>query len=153
MALLDTTVSFIIWKATWGDCPRFGLHRFPNSRKLRDSHYLKGLGGVALLEQLWLCLKKYVTGGEFWGFNCSCQAQNLSLPAACIAIAGCRILISHVGHHASCCEDNGLHFWNCTLAQSNAFIYELPWSWCLFTALTTSPSDGIRFGLLTGRVS
>jgi hypothetical protein len=31
---------------------------------IRELHYLEGLGSVALLEWVWLCGRKYATGGE-----------------------------------------------------------------------------------------
>ena len=38
------------------------------------------IGGVTLLEQVWLCWRKYVAGGGLWSFKSSSQAQCHTLP-------------------------------------------------------------------------
>lgn len=48
----------------------------------------KALRCMALLEQVWLCRRKYVTGDRFWGFKCSSQAHWLAFPTACQSRCG-----------------------------------------------------------------
>ena len=49
-----------------------------SSNNVREWHYWKGLeelGGVALLELVWPCWRKCVSGDDLWGFKSPCQAQ------------------------------------------------------------------------------
>ena len=56
------------------------------------------------------------------------QDVELSAPAP----APCLPALGHVSHH----DNNELSFWNCKPVPSKHLpLEELPWSWCLFTAI------------------
>ena len=65
------------------------------------------------------------------GFCCLSSDQDVELlafPAACLPVC----------FHASCSGNNGLNLQNCKPALIKCLpLYELPWSWCLFTAMKT----------------
>jgi hypothetical protein len=91
--------------------------------------------GVAMMEKACHCQ------GRLWGLLCTSCAQcviktpsaafrsrygNLSFSSTCLPEC------CHASHY----DDNGLNLWNCKPALIKYFsLYELPWSWCLFTPM------------------
>jgi hypothetical protein len=57
----------------------------------------EGLGGVALLEEVWPCWRRCVTGSELWDFKSLSQAQYLN-SSCCLQIQlqDCHLLLQHI---------------------------------------------------------
>jgi hypothetical protein len=79
---------------------------------------------VALLEYVWPCWRKCVTGGGLWGFRSWSQAIGsfLLLPADLVVE-----LSNPLQHHVCiplCHDDNGLNIWTMNQSQLNSFLYK-----------------------------
>ena len=85
---------------------------------------------------MWTCWRKPVTGDGLWSFKSPCQAQYLSLPAACIEpdteLSGTSpALCLPVCHQAAHHDDNGLSPGPSEMFPSSALLS----SWCIFTTI------------------
>ena len=78
------------------------------------------LGGVALLEKVWLSWRKCATGGGLWGLRCSSQVQSLFLLPVDLDVE----LSSHHLCTTMLTWCNGVNLWTVSQFQLNAFLYK-----------------------------